>query len=92
MNPFLYLYSLIFPISFPLPVVLYFLSHFCSSGNCWLQAGRERQSAFCLMQKFVDLQSLGSKMQIISAFAVDHIKGFIFIEADKQCDINEVLS
>ncbi|KAK9190118.1 hypothetical protein WN943_018719 [Citrus x changshan-huyou] len=52
-------------------------------------AGRERQSAFCLMQKFVDLQSLGSKMQIISAFAVDHIKGFIFIEADKQCDINE---
>lgn len=44
------------------------------------------------MQKFVDLQSLGSKMQIISAFAVDHIKGFIFIEADKQCDINEVLS
>lgn len=71
---------------------LYFLFHFCSSGNCWLQAGRERQSAFCLMQKFVDLQSLGSKMQIISAFSVDHIKGFIFIEADKQCDINEVLS
>ncbi|KDP30494.1 hypothetical protein JCGZ_16173 [Jatropha curcas] len=51
--------------------------------------GRERHSAFCLMQKFVDLKSLGTKLQIISVFAVDHVKGFIYIEADKQCDINE---
>ncbi|OAY45822.1 protein RNA-directed DNA methylation 3 isoform X2 [Manihot esculenta] len=51
--------------------------------------GRERHSAFCLMQKFADLKSLGTKLQIISAFAVDHVKGFVFIEADKQCDINE---
>ncbi|EEF28368.1 suppressor of ty, putative [Ricinus communis] len=51
--------------------------------------GRERHSAFCLMQKFVDLKSLGTKLQIISAFSVDHVKGFVFIEADKQCDINE---
>ncbi|KAH8497363.1 hypothetical protein H0E87_019870 [Populus deltoides] len=34
--------------------------------------GRERHSAFCLMQKFVDLKSLGTKLQIISAFAIDH--------------------
>ncbi|RVW97641.1 Protein RNA-directed DNA methylation 3 [Vitis vinifera] len=51
--------------------------------------GRERLSAFCLMQKYVDLQSLGTKLQIISAFSVEHVKGFIYIEADKQCDINE---
>ncbi|KAF3434058.1 hypothetical protein FNV43_RR25161 [Rhamnella rubrinervis] len=51
--------------------------------------GRERFSAFCLMQKFVDLKSLGTKLQIISAFSVERIKGFIFIEADKQCDVNE---
>ncbi|KAJ9175488.1 hypothetical protein P3X46_014038 [Hevea brasiliensis] len=51
--------------------------------------GRERHSAFCLMQKFADLKSLGTKLQIISAFAVDHVKGFVYIEADKQCDINE---
>ncbi|KAJ4720705.1 Transcription elongation factor Spt5 [Melia azedarach] len=51
--------------------------------------GRERQSVFCLMQKFVDLQSLGTKLQIISAFAVDHIKGFIYVEAEKQYDVNE---
>ncbi|KAK9061290.1 hypothetical protein SSX86_018470 [Deinandra increscens subsp. villosa] len=51
--------------------------------------GRERHSVFCLMQKFVDLKALGTKMQIISAFAIEHVKGFIFIEAVKQCDINE---
>ena len=44
------------------------------------------------MQKYVDLQSLGTKLQIISAFSVEHVKGFIYIEADKQCDINEVSS
>ncbi|KAK9282782.1 hypothetical protein L1049_011003 [Liquidambar formosana] len=51
--------------------------------------GRERHSAFCLMQKYVDLQSFGTKLQIISAFAVEHIKGFVYIEADKQFDVNE---
>ena len=44
------------------------------------------------MQKYVDLQSLGTKLQIISVFSVEHVKGFIYIEADKQCDINEVSS
>ncbi|XP_039023557.1 protein RNA-directed DNA methylation 3-like [Hibiscus syriacus] len=51
--------------------------------------GRERHSTFCLMQKFIDMKSLGTKLQIISAFSVDHVKGFFYIEADKQCDINE---
>ncbi|XP_059666033.1 protein RNA-directed DNA methylation 3 [Cornus florida] len=51
--------------------------------------GRERHSVFCLMQKFVDLQSLGSKLQIVSAFSLEHVKGFIYIEADKQWDVNE---
>ncbi|KAL2548895.1 protein RNA-directed DNA methylation 3 [Forsythia ovata] len=51
--------------------------------------GREKHSAFCLMQKYVDLNYLGTKLQIISAFALDHVKGFIYIEADKQYDINE---
>ncbi|KAJ0661255.1 putative ribosomal protein L2, domain 2 [Helianthus annuus] len=51
--------------------------------------GRERHSVFCLMQKYVDVEALGTKLQIISAFAVEHVKGFIYIEAEKQCDINE---
>lgn len=44
-----------------------------------------------MMQKFVDLQSIGTKLQIISAFSVEHIKGFVFIEADKLCDVQEVI-
>ncbi|CAJ2630789.1 unnamed protein product [Trifolium pratense] len=51
--------------------------------------GRERLSAICLMQKFVHLKSLDTKMQIISAFAVDHVKGSIYIEAERQYDINQ---
>ncbi|KAK7280515.1 hypothetical protein RJT34_25579 [Clitoria ternatea] len=52
--------------------------------------GRERLSACCLMQKFVDLKSLGTTtLKIISAFAVDHMKGFVYIEAEKQHDINQ---
>ncbi|KAF5959372.1 hypothetical protein HYC85_000581 [Camellia sinensis] len=51
--------------------------------------GRERHSAFCLMQKYVDLHALGTKLQIISAFALEHVKGFIYIEAERQFDVNE---
>ncbi|KAI3723540.1 hypothetical protein L2E82_35183 [Cichorium intybus] len=52
--------------------------------------GRERHSAFCLMHKYINLKALGTKLQIISAFAVQHVKGFIYIEAKKQSDIQEV--
>lgn len=53
------------------------------------KVGRERHTVFCLMQKYVDLKELGTKLQIISAFAVEHIKGFVFIEAEKQSDVIE---
>ncbi|KAM7268757.1 hypothetical protein ACFE04_010923 [Oxalis oulophora] len=52
-------------------------------------AGRERYSTFCLMQKFVDMQSLGTKLNIVSTFTLEHVRGFIFIEADKECEIIE---
>ncbi|RZC70540.1 hypothetical protein C5167_033678 [Papaver somniferum] len=51
--------------------------------------GRERHSAFCLMQKYADLLSLGNKLQIVSAFAPEQSKGFIYIEADREYDIVE---
>ncbi|XP_017218344.2 protein RNA-directed DNA methylation 3 isoform X2 [Daucus carota subsp. sativus] len=51
--------------------------------------GRERHSTICLMQKYVDLQSMGKKPQIITAFAAEHVKGAIFIEAYKKNDIYE---
>lgn len=59
---------------------------------CCLQVGRERQLAFCLMQKFVDLRSLGTKLHMVSVFSLDHMKGHIYIEADRECDVIEVLS
>ncbi|KAJ0963140.1 hypothetical protein J5N97_028262 [Dioscorea zingiberensis] len=51
--------------------------------------GREKQISFSLMQKFIDLQNLGSKLQIISVFTLDHVKGYVYIEADKACDVIE---
>jgi transcription elongation factor SPT5 len=48
--------------------------------------------AFCLMQKFVDLKKYGTKVPIISAFSLDHVRGFFFVEAEKACDVTEVRS
>lgn len=43
------------------------------------------------MQKYADLTYLQKlQMQIISACALDHLKGFIIIEAERQNDIYEV--
>ncbi|GAB2286890.1 hypothetical protein Dimus_021278 [Dionaea muscipula] len=53
------------------------------------KAGREKHTVFCLMQKYVDLKLIGTKLQILSAFAVEHIKGFVFVEAAKQSDVSE---
>ncbi|AQK87069.1 Protein RNA-directed DNA methylation 3 [Zea mays] len=51
--------------------------------------GRERQMAFCFMQKFVDLRKIGTKVPIITAFALDHIRGFVFVEAEKAGYVTE---
>ncbi|KAH7840013.1 hypothetical protein Vadar_011407 [Vaccinium darrowii] len=51
--------------------------------------GREKHSAFCLMQKYMHLQSLGTKLNIISAFVIERVKGFIYIEAERQFDVFE---
>uniref|UniRef100_A0A452ZHJ1 Uncharacterized protein n=1 Tax=Aegilops tauschii subsp. strangulata TaxID=200361 RepID=A0A452ZHJ1_AEGTS len=51
--------------------------------------GRERQMAFCFMQKFLHLQKFGTKVPIISAFALDHVRGSVFVEAEKACDVTE---
>lgn len=57
----------------------------------YFQVGREQQMAFCLMQKYVELDYLETKLQIISAFALEHVKGHVFLEADKLSDVMEVL-
>ncbi|XP_013611361.1 PREDICTED: protein RNA-directed DNA methylation 3 [Brassica oleracea var. oleracea] len=51
--------------------------------------GKEKHSVFCLMHKFVELRKIGTKLKILSVFFVEHVKGFIFIEADKEQDVLE---
>ncbi|KAJ6671449.1 SUPPRESSOR OF TY 5 [Salix viminalis] len=48
--------------------------------------GRERETAVCLMQKYIDK---GSELQIRSVVALDHLKNFIYIEADKEAHVRE---
>ncbi|KEH40208.1 global transcription factor group protein [Medicago truncatula] len=50
--------------------------------------GRERESAVCLMQKYINK---GSDLQIRSAIALDHLKNYIYVEADKEAHVREVL-
>ncbi|KAF3790490.1 RNA-directed DNA methylation 3 protein [Nymphaea thermarum] len=53
--------------------------------------GHERELVVCLIQKFIDLHSVGKKMEIKSAFCLDHVKGHIYLEADRDSEIVEVL-
>ncbi|KAI8550624.1 hypothetical protein RHMOL_Rhmol06G0121800 [Rhododendron molle] len=48
--------------------------------------GREREAAVCLMQKYIDK---GSELQIRSAIALDHLKNYIYVEADKEAHVKE---
>ncbi|GMP46556.1 hypothetical protein CsSME_00014662 [Camellia sinensis var. sinensis] len=48
--------------------------------------GREREAAVCLMQKCLDK---GSELQIRSAVALDHLKNYIYVEADKEAHVKE---
>jgi hypothetical protein len=50
----------------------------------------EKLSAIYLMQKFVHLKELDTKSQLISAFAVDNVKGFIYVEVESQNNTNQV--
>ncbi|KAF8377116.1 hypothetical protein HHK36_030489 [Tetracentron sinense] len=48
--------------------------------------GREREAAICLMQKCIDK---GPELQIRSAIALDHLKNYIYVEADKEAHVKE---
>lgn len=48
--------------------------------------GREREAAVCLMQKALDK---GPELQIKSVVALDHLKNYIYIEADKEAHVRE---
>ncbi|KNA12168.1 hypothetical protein SOVF_128340 [Spinacia oleracea] len=50
--------------------------------------GREREVAVCLMQKCIDK---GSELQIRSVVALDHLKNFVYVEADKEAHVREAV-
>ncbi|KAM0937231.1 putative ribosomal protein L2, domain 2 [Dioscorea sansibarensis] len=67
-------------------------THDMKDPNIWrvkCMVGRERQITFSLMQKFIDLHNFGSRLQIVSVFTLDHVKGYVYIEADKAYDVSE---
>ncbi|KAF7094373.1 hypothetical protein CFC21_096686 [Triticum aestivum] len=47
--------------------------------------GHERETAICLMQKFIDRTDL----QIKSVVALDHLKNYIYVEAEKEAHVKE---
>ncbi|XP_028555280.1 putative transcription elongation factor SPT5 homolog 1 [Dendrobium catenatum] len=47
--------------------------------------GRERETAMCLMQKFMDMPGL----HIRSVVALDFLKNYIYVEADKEAHVKE---
>ncbi|CAL8115597.1 unnamed protein product [Prunus armeniaca] len=47
--------------------------------------GREREAVVCLMQKYIDKP----KLNIKSVVALDHLKNFIYIEADNEAHVRE---
>ncbi|XP_057873734.1 putative transcription elongation factor SPT5 homolog 1 [Cryptomeria japonica] len=51
--------------------------------------GHEREAAVCLMQKYLDLKSQGTDLHISSAIALDHLKSYLYIEADKEAHVLE---
>ncbi|KAH9326896.1 hypothetical protein KI387_007074, partial [Taxus chinensis] len=53
--------------------------------------GHEREAAVCLMQKYLDMKSQGTDLHITSAVALDHLKGYLYIEADKEAHVREVM-
>ncbi|KAK5833071.1 hypothetical protein PVK06_016883 [Gossypium arboreum] len=50
--------------------------------------GRERETTACLIQKYIDK---GSELQIRSVIALDHLKNYIYIEADKEAHVREAV-
>jgi transcription elongation factor SPT5 len=42
--------------------------------------------AICLMQKYIDR----SDLQIRSVIALDHLKNYIYVEAEKEAHVKEV--
>lgn len=55
-----------------------------------IQVGRETLVTVGLFQKFIHMNTIGTKLPIVSVFSLEHIKGCVYIEAEKEADVTEV--
>ncbi|KAJ7519738.1 hypothetical protein O6H91_20G054100 [Diphasiastrum complanatum] len=53
------------------------------------QRGHELEAAVCLMQKYIDLKAVGKSLQILSAVALEHQKGCIYVEANNEAYVKQ---
>jgi transcription elongation factor SPT5 len=54
--------------------------------------GKERATVVALMRKFLEKEPTEDKLLIKSAIAPDHLKGYIYIEAEKESHVKSVSS
>ena len=57
---------------------------------CGSQLGHEREAAICLMQKYIDQEQMNQPLLIKSAIALDHLKGYLYIESEKEAYVRQV--
>ena len=58
-----------------------------------VKQGKERETVVCLMQKAINLHKLGKgAMAIKSAAAQDHLKSYVYVEADREDHVKKALA
>lgn len=53
--------------------------------------GKERQLVVSLMQKYLDTEGTPEALSIKSAVAPDHLKGYLYVEAEKQVYVEQAI-
>lgn len=59
--------------------------------NSFFQIGKERLTVLSLLQKYFNTKNTSDKILIKSAIAPDHLKGFIYVEAEKQVHVEKAI-
>jgi len=58
-----------------------------------VKQGKERETVVCLMQKAINMHKLGKgAMAIMSAVAQDHLKSYIYVEAEREDYVKKALA
>jgi len=57
--------------------------------NC--KAGKEREIALNIFQKFLDKENSDDRVMIKAVVCPDHLKGHVYVEADKESHVREAL-